>query len=610
MVVVYVDSSKKYICLKISGPKFEEIKNLIKMEYHFRFTQQDRLGIFNDCYWYGCLSDAEGLLEDLEQIDHLTITESAKNIIFKEPDTEFIRVKYNPEFLTAPPLGEYQERAIRQGITQSRCYLAHKQGLGKTYIAFGILNHLWHYGYVDRCLILCRPEGTFNLRRELLRFNTFGLREEDIYVVTTKDRAPFESEAKVVICNYRSFLMICDDAYKKAHKGKISKGYKKAAIDLSNWGTGRCLFLDEAHSCKNRQARQTKAIMLESDFFRFRYLMSGTPYPKGIEDLWSQFQIMDKELIGKPYYDWLGDVARLGTRFSEYEISSYKEDKIEKFLEKVKPWIIREFSTDNLNLPDQIEEKVYFQMTPAQRSIYEKFISYKLKEIMDGKEMKYVMKEVYSEFPRLMMSAIDPCMLKERVADSDDTALIKAVDKWKFEDNPRVSMCDSIVENHIELGDKIIIWSGHPSVIKRLGEHYAQYKPVLIHGEIEEERGIPRDRQIDNLVEDFKKDPEKKILIASYYMIATSKNIVEAPIMIYFDRPFDFVAVDQSKERNHRPTSIFDRVIVYNLIAEKSIEIKQDKVLERRQNLDKELLNYGSLSMQQWKELFNGEDDL
>lgn len=605
MIRLFLSEDKKSIGLRIGGDNFHNLIHFLK-EYNFKFTKEATKFNTDNLWVFPVSHELEDILDELQKIEPFYIPESIKEYLHPVPETEYIRMKYDPSLLVTPPLGEYQERTIRQGIMQTRCYLAHKQGLGKTYMAFGILNHLMHKGTVDRVLILCRPEGVYNLKRELLRFQTVGISEEDIYIADAKHRKPLESDPKVVICTYRTFLMLCDDAYKLNNKGDLKKKYVKPPIDFSGWGTGRVLFCDEAHSLKNRQARWSRAVKLESSFFRFRYLMSGTPYPRGVEDLWEQFSIMDENVIGMDYYAFLNKIAVLGTRFSAYQIARYKEDEIAKFMELIKPWLIREFATDNLKLPEQIEEKVYVEMSDKQKKIYQQYVSERMNIIMQNSKPQYIMKEVYRDFPHIQQAVIDPCMLKGKIDRSMNPRLYDIVEKWKFEDSTRVEVCDSLVENEIDKGHKIIIWSGHPVTIQNLAEHYKKEGAIAIYGDMEVPSGKSKDAYIDELIEQFKTDKEKNILVASYYMISTSKNITEANTMIYFDNPWDFSARDQSKERNHRPTSSFDSIMIYDLVAQNTIEERQMRVLTQRRKLDEELLKYDSLSKEQWKEIFEG----
>lgn len=626
MVQLFLSNNKKKIAVKISGPKFGELKNSLK-ENGFLFSKEGLPGSYNDSSWIHSIdASVSDSLDDLMKIEPFIIPEEVEVVIHPKPETEYFRGRYDESLLAMPPLAEYQTRAIKQGISQSRCMFAHKQGLGKTFIAFGVLNHLWKRGLVDRCLILCRPEGVYNLKRELLRFQTFGLGEEEIYIADAKNRNPFTDDVKVVICTYRTFLMLCDDAYKSTHSHKeikkietkdgktinkkdYVKKWQNPPIDFSKWGTGRVLFCDESHSLKNRQARWTYAVDLESDYFRFRYLMTGTPYPKNIEDLWEQFHIMDPNIIAKDYYSFLGDIAVLGTKFSTYAVRYYKEPSIERFLDKVKPWIIREFATDNLNLPEQIEERIYVPLTFKQREIYQEFVTYKMQIIKErGIDSKHFMREVYNDFPRIQQAVTDPTMLVGKIDYDRNPSLFNKVKNYKFEDSARVEICDSLVEKCLEEGEKVIIWSGHPTVIDNLTKHYKKYKPFSIKGGMTPPSGMSKDAYIDSILETFKADPERNLLIASYLMIATSKNITEAKYMIYYDRGWDFTAYDQSKERNHRPGSSHDRVVIYLLIGEKTLEERQDKVLTQRKNLDEEVLNYDSLDKETWRRIFEGGD--
>ena len=66
-----------------------------------------------------------------------------------------------------------------------------------------------------------------------------------------------EADTKIIICTYRTFLMLSDDYYGYANpkkKGMVKK-YKKTTIPFNTWGTNRCIILDESHKAKNPKAR-------------------------------------------------------------------------------------------------------------------------------------------------------------------------------------------------------------------------------------------------------------------------------------------------------------------------------------------------------------------
>jgi SNF2 family DNA or RNA helicase len=217
-------------------------------------------------------------------------------------------------------------------------------------------------------------------------------------------------------------------------------------------------------------------------------------------------------------------------------------------------------------------------------------------------------REMYLNFPRISLCLDNPCILKGKIDPQKEPEFYSMVEKWKFEDHSKLEVVTSLLEKFIDTeGKKTILWSGHPMSIKQLGEYYKKYNPILIHGEIEIPKGVTRDEYRDGLIEKFKKQKKHKLLIASYRMIARAVNIVEAPRAICFDRPWDFEIWDQMSKRNHR-IGTTERVLMRPIVFENTIEERQDRVLENRERLDKDLFKYDSLSKDQWESIFEGKE--
>lgn len=602
MVTVRLSRNKQQIIIKISSPdKFLALKEVLN-EHHFKFNPEFE---YQEKVWTQSIFLCEEALAELFDVESFNIPDEIFEAMKAPLETQFFRVPFKKELLKTEPKGDYQIRAIKQGIKQNRLYLAHKMGLGKTYMVIGILNHLWERGLIDKILIIAPTESVINFKRELLKFATFPLKEDEIALASSTNRRPFNDKSKVVIMRYRTFLMISDDYYKETHK-KLSKKYRTACIPFGDWGTERAIILDEAHMIKNRTARSSRVLHIHRDFFKFRYLLSGTPYPLGVADLYSQLTFLDSRSIPIPYYDWLGKIANLGNRFSQYAINSYDEEKVKEFLKSVDKLIIREFTEDNLNLPELITKNIYVEMKPKQQAIYRSLISLVLDE-NKSKNGRIIMKEVYRNFPRISLALDNPCILKGKIDFQQEPELFKRIEKWKFSDHSKLESMTSLLEKYIDEGKKVIIWSGHPLSINQLGEFYAKYNPVLIHGQLEIPKGTTREEYRDMLVESFKNDKTHKVLIASYLMIARAVNIVEASRSIWFDRPWNFEIVEQASKRNHR-IGTTETVVMNPIIIEKTIEERQDRVLKKRQQLDKDLLKYDSLSKESWKNLFEGAE--
>ena len=88
----------------------------------------------------------------------------------------------------------------------------------------------------------------------------------------------------------------------------------KASIALRQFmASGRCMLIeDESSRIKNHKAARTKALIGEwkrgkkieglARYAAVRAIASGTPITKGIEDLWSQYEFLDPDIIGMSNY--------------------------------------------------------------------------------------------------------------------------------------------------------------------------------------------------------------------------------------------------------------------------------------------------------------------
>lgn len=550
--------------------------------------------------------DVRRVLDLINGIERVAIPDDVEMVLQAHEETEHYRINLSDDCFKAPAMYDFQTEAIKRMIRQTRMLLALKQGLGKTFVTITSLNHYQKYGIIKKVLVLCRPEGVINLKREFLKFSTI-FTEDDIYIADVKHRTPFESGKSLVIMTYRTLLMLADSAYRNKNKRKI-KTFRKDPLDeeIKAWAEGKAaLILDESHSCAHSTSRWTREVMLASDKFKVRFCLSGTPYPHGMEGLWAQMYILDPGAIGESYYTWLNEICFLGDRWSEYAIRGYSPEGTKEWAKKLSPWIIREFD-DKLELPPQVMENAYFDLSDKHRDIYQSFISYVM-TTNRTKNGKIVMREIYDNFPYIQMALTEPGLLKNRLKPEDNPILWGKIQKWNPEkDNNRIATLDSILEDWVdEQGKKVIVWSSHPYVLDLLEKHLSKYHPKKVHGQMTIPKGKSKQEYVSDIVEEFKTDPKSKVLLASILMLSTSQNIVEASRTVYFDRTWSYTDLDQSIKRNYR-IGTTEQVDVKFLIADRTLDERQDRVLKERDCLDKELLKYDSLTPDQWRQVFSG----
>ena len=617
MISIQYNHIKDRVEISFSGENFSEFLNLMKSKH---LIYKDN-GI-----WTGKPKKIFNILDEISQIENYRISESTYRYLCSHKaiiETEFIRRQYKSELLKHPPIKgkypneNYQIEDTIKGIRQNRLYLAHEQGLGKTIILINIINHFWYYKLIDKILIIVPSEGLCNWKREILKFSNFFI-EEDITIANRFNREPFKNKYNIVIMTYGTFRMISDDYHKYIFPSRRSvKKYKTPVIPFDRWGINRMVILDEAHNLKDPKTRQTHLINLHKKYFKFRYFASGTPDPNGVEGIYSQIKFLDEGIIQEDYYDWIPKIANLGNRYSDYAINSYKPEAIEEFMNLIKPWVIRRLSKDHLELPDLIIDKIYVEFTDKHKKIYRLFIKKIMKEIEDlklnfldeGKNFNEI-NRVISKFAFLSLAIDNPDLLRKHV-NIEDGELFNLINSWNLKDHSKTEVCDSLIHKYIKEQDrKVIIWSTHPLTINQLVEHYKKYKPYFIHGQmqkISKFKNMDRAEIKDCVIENFKKSKNRNLLIASSLAVCTAINIIQCNRVIYFDRNQDLKIWLQSIKRTHR-IGQKEHVIVNPLICEKSLDVRTDKILTKREDINKYLFKRDALTNEEWRAIFEGED--
>lgn len=525
---------------------------------------------------------------------------------FLEPvrETKFIRRPLDESLLVKPPKGEFQLTGIKKGINQNRYLYAYEMGLGKTYIVINVLNHLFHDEKIDKVLIVVPGEAIYNWRRELMMFSNF-VDYDEIQIASVNNRKPFTNEAKVVITTYRTMVMISDDYYKESHKGKKSTKYRSAQIPIEGWGHDKAIVLDESHFIKNWKSRQAKILNFHKESFDYRYLMTGTPTPNAVDEYYNQLNFMDESIIDKSYYSWIGEIASIGNKYSKFAVNFFYPSKVDAFVNKIKPWVGRIFTKDVMDLPPLVIQNIYSSLSGKQLDIYRAVVTEKLNTIKEKHGM-IITKEVKNEFPFISLALDNPSILKDKFSPEHNTELHLMLKKWKFKDHCKLPQCDALVEKYLAEGHRIIIWNGHPASGRDLAEYYKKYDPIVVHGEIDVPKGKLRKEHYDDLVDEFKVNENHKIIIASYLVLSTAITITEASRAIYFDRSYSSVYWQQSIKRNHR-IGTEETVIANPLILERTLDVRLDKILNKKVDLNVNLLNNDTLPRDEWRKIFEGE---
>ena len=422
--------------------------------------------------------------------------------------------------------------------------LADDMGLGKTLqiIAF-LLSAYLEAGACDnrRCLIVTPASLVFNWHNEFQRFAP---------VLPVKMITGTAPERKEIVreSGERDILITSYDLLKR---------------DLDNYSevSFYCQILDEAQFIKNHNTQAARAVKQISAGHRFA--LTGTPIENRLSELWSIFDYLMPGFLYS-YQRFRGEL--------ELPIVQNQDEKTTKQLQKmIKPFVLRRLKTDVLkDLPEKLEENVFAKMSGEQQELYDAHVK-RMKLLLDkqtDEEFKNSKIQILAELTKLRQLCCDPALIYQDF----------------HEESAKLTMCMDLIQNAIEGGHKILLFSQFTSMLetiqKKLAEQSVSF--YVLTG------ATPKEKRIE-LVEKFNHDATNVFCI-SLKAGGTGLNLTSADIVIHFDPWWNLAVQNQATDRAHR-IGQQNVVTVYKLIAKGTIEENIIKLQEKKKELADKLLS-------------------
>ena len=232
-------------------------------------------------------------------------------------------------------LHDYQDRAVDYAIERKSCMLALDMGLGKSISTLTAVSDLMGAGIVGKVLVVA----------PLRVCNSVWAQEAAKWRHTEHLRVSVATGSV---------------------KARTSALFKSADIYVINkenvqWLVGHCgakwpfdcVVIDESSTFKNAQSKRFKALKKMLPNIERMILLTGTPSPNGMHDLWSQMYLID-------YGERLGrTLTNFRQRFFDKDYFGHKytlrEGSAEKIERQIADRVMHMSADDYLALPDRIE---------------------------------------------------------------------------------------------------------------------------------------------------------------------------------------------------------------------------------------------------------------
>jgi len=199
-------------------------------------------------------------------------------------------------------LYEYQEAALAFALDKKASYMAIDMGLGKTAIAIAWVKHLLNSGAIKGVLVLAPLRTVYaTWPDEIAQWSNL------IYTILhgKKKDSNLAEKVDVYIMNYEGLPWL-----HKALQGK------RVPFDA--------IIIDEGSMVKAPNTQRFKVLKSMQNLFpSYKMVLSGTPAPNSLLDLWSQYYLLDR---GK----------RLGTGITKYRQSYFNQMDRDGYVWKIR----------------------------------------------------------------------------------------------------------------------------------------------------------------------------------------------------------------------------------------------------------------------------------
>jgi SNF2 family DNA or RNA helicase len=321
------------------------------------------------------------------------------------------------------------------------------------------------------------------------------------------------------------------------------------------------IILDEAQNIKNPQTAQTKAIAkLKANH---RLALTGTPVENRLLDLWSIFNFLNPDYLGKPTYFR-----------KHFELPIQRENDVTQstvLKNLVAPLILRRLKTDKRiiqDLPDKVENKQYCNLTKEQASLYEAVV----KEVEQTVE-----KSAGIERQGLILSTL----MRLKQICNHPKQFLQDGSEFTANRSHKLERLSDMLEEVLSEQDSALIFTQFTEIGEQLEKYFKtqhRYKTYYLHG------ATPRQKR-ENMITEFQ-DPETEpaIFILSLKAGGIGVTLTKANHVFHFDRWWNPAVEDQATDRAFR-IGQEKKVLVHKFITLGTLEERIDQMIEDKKDI-------------------------
>lgn len=263
---------------------------------------------------------------------------------------------------------KYQEKAIEFLISRSHAGLFLAPGLGKTSITLASLQLLRKCGFAGRALIIAPLRPCYSVwPAEVKKWTQFSTLSVGI----------LHGPHKLKVLNTKHDIYVINP-----------EGLRWLFTTLRGNMPFDTLVVDESSKFKNTNTERFKTLKPYLPKFKRRYILTGSPTPNSLLDIFGQMFIIDLGKTLSPYITHFRSAffnkrtfevrhpnpqkAAEGEKLqvTDWYITPEKADRLYQY---IAPNVLRMSAEDHLDIPPLILNDIYIDLPPKARAVYEQF---------------------------------------------------------------------------------------------------------------------------------------------------------------------------------------------------------------------------------------------
>ncbi len=434
-------------------------------------------------------------------------------------------------------LHNYQNRAVNFFLEKKKVALLLDMGLGKTITSLTVIADLVDSLSARKVLIIA-PLRVANTvwKQEAENWEHTKHLKASIVTGSEKNRlAALYTAADVYITNRESIEWLV------AFYGK-------------SWPFD-CVIIDESSSFKNPSSKRFKALKKTIAKTEYCALLTGTPSPNGLLDIWSQYYLLDSgQRLGK-------NMTAYKQRFFEADYMGYnyepRKNAPEQIYNLVNDITLSMTANDYIDLPERIDSNVLVDLPPAKLKAY-----------------KQLEKDFIIELDSAEIVAESAAVLANKLLQFSNGAIYTdELKNWENVHSTKLDALSDIIADNT--GENVLVAYNYKSDLERLKKKFPD--------------AVVMDKKGD-AVADWNAG-KIKILLAHPMSAGHGLNLQKGgSLLIWFGLTWSLECYQQFNARLHRQGQLKPCRIIH-IVANGTIDAKVIKTLSDKNATQESLIN-------------------